>query len=165
MKVLLQWYSQKFSFRILPLSYIFSLFLSAHYFSTAKKSTVLPPPQPKAMFPNQKLQTFPWLQCIPLVIVQNLSSHLNVFALKTFLGDISAKVLILNSNEKTYKLLTLFSRDMFIFNGNNVYLFNQSFASSYMFDLRSYLGDHFSCSFIYAFNYFNCGTVHKILPS
>ena len=132
MKVLLQWYSQKFSFRILPLSYIFSLFLSAHYFSTAKKSTVLPPPQPKAMFPNQKLQTFPWLQCIPLVIVQNLSSHLNVFALKTFLGDISAKVLILNSNEKTYKLLTLFSRDMFIFNGNNVYLFNQSFIKEHL---------------------------------
>ena len=63
------------------------------------------------MFPNQKLQTFPWLQYIPLVIVQNLSSNLNVFALKTFLGDISAKVLILNLNEKTYKLLTLFSRD------------------------------------------------------
>ena len=100
---------------------------------------MLPPPQPKAMFPNQKLQTFPWLRYIPLVIVQNLSSHLNVFALKTFLGDISAKVLISNLNEKAYKLVTLFCRDnicLYLMGTIFIYLIN------HLLPVTSLISDH-----------------------
>lgn len=43
------------------------------------------PPQPKEMSPNQNLQTLLLLQHLPLVIIQNLSSPLNIFALNIFL--------------------------------------------------------------------------------
>ena len=58
------------------------------------KQTPTPPPT-KRNVPNQNLQTLLLLQHLPLVIIQNLSSHLNMFALNFFLVKFHQKILIL----------------------------------------------------------------------